>query len=202
MREQIRLRLGVSSTDATVNNSVLNAWIDQANAFIASETDWPWRETSTTFVTVAGTGTYTVPTDWLRTKMLKVSTEPPMKLVSIIDLEQRWYDGTVRGTPREYTIEGDAILIRPLPDQVYTVTHRYIKVEPVLDTDGDLPLMPAQFHTAIVEMATYYGHRRLGNDSSAAEAMKAYGEWRNRMVMEHRRTMAPMSVRVRPGSML
>lgn len=202
LRDQVRTRTNTSSTDATLDAATINAFINSANLQIASDADWPWRQTSTTFSTVAGTDTYTPPTDWLRTKSLKVANENPMRLLSIIDLDQRWYDSTGRGLPREYAIEADQIVIRPIPDGIYVVTHRYVKVEPILDTDDDIPLMPAQFQFAIVELAAYLGHRRMGNTNDADVALSAYKEWRNRMVSEHTRTMVPKRVRVRPGSML
>lgn len=202
LRDQVRLRTNSSSTDATLDPSTLNAFINSANFQIASEADWPWRQVSTTFSTVLGTDTYTPPTDWLRTKMLKVANEVPMRLLSVIDLEQRWYSTQMTGIPREYTIEADQIILRPIPDGVYVVTHRYVKVEPVLDTDEDTPLMPSQFQSAIVELAAYLSHRRMGNTNDADVAKAAYSDWRNRMVSEHSRTMAPKRVRVRPGSNL
>lgn len=198
----MRLRLGVSTTDATINPSYLNSVVDQANAFIASEGDWPWRQVSTTFSTVAGTDAYTPPTDWLRTKSIKILDQTPMRLLTIIDLDERWWSSTQRGLPREYAVEAEQIIIRPIPDAVYSVTHRYIKVEPELTADTTSPLMPAQFHGAIVELAAYYAFRRLGNLQAAEAAKAAYKDWQGRMTQEHRRTMAPKSIRVRPGSQI
>ena len=202
LRDAVRLRTGTAATDATLNPSYLNMIVDQANAFIATEGDWPWRQTSTTFPTVVGTDTYTPPATWLRTKMLKITDETPMRLLSTIDIEERWWSSTQRGMPREYAVEAEVIILRPIPDAVYTVTHRFIKVEPELTLDADTPLMPPQFHTAIVELASYHAFRRLGNLPAAAACKESYADWKRVMMQDHSRTLAPKSIRVRPGSQI
>lgn len=197
-----RARTGVSNTDPTLSDPILGDLVNQANQLIASDADWPWRQVSTTFTTTAGTSGYTPPSDWLRTIALKAADERPMEYVSMTELDQQWPLSSTQGLPWQWSVYADTLQLRPIPDAAYTVTHRYVKVEPLMSAPDDAPLMPAQFHTAIVERAAWLAFRRLGQASKAAECKAAYDEWRALMMDDKRRATPPRKVRVRYGSAL
>lgn len=200
LREAVYDRLGVTSADGQFTSQVVDRLLNDALHLIEVEHDWPWLQATASISAVAGTGSYAVPSDWLRTRYLRIDTYQPFVLREIGDLEERWPDSTTRGRPDDFAIEGDAVLIRPIPDASYTITHRYVKREPDLTDDTQSPLMPASFHAAIAERAAYLGLRRSREEGRAQVCLQAYQEWQGRMVDDRRRTQGPLRVKIRPGS--
>lgn len=202
----LRRKLGTSAGDGMLTPDVLLDLLNEANTMLEAERDWPWRITSTTFVTVAGQQEYAQATfapasDWLRTAELRVAGSEPLTLRSVLDLDSR-NPGGAQGRPWEFAFAGDSLLLSPTPDAVYTVTHRYVRVPPVLSTDSDSPLMPVMFRWAIVQQAASLGFSRVGDDERAQVAEVAVDRWRARMLDDQRRSQGSVRVRVRSGSAL
>lgn len=198
MRTAVRTRIGVPSTDTFFVDATLTDIINEALAAVATERDWPWLTTSTTFPTVAGTATYTPTSGWTKTRSLTIDGFDSMEERSLIEI--RSIPTTQRGQPSIFAVSGDQIILRTVPDAVYTITHDYVKTEPALSANGDTPLMPTQFHYAVVAKASELAHLRQGS-LAKAEAQKAeYAAWLVRLNDNLRRTTAPKRIRVRPGS--
>jgi len=200
LQTRLRNRLGTPSDDQGLPVNMLTDFLNEANLQIAMEHDWPWRLTSTTFPTVAGTSSYALPADHLRTRVLRIAQNRPLNERVLFDLEQTFYDDATRGEPTDFAVEGANILLRPIPDRVYTLTHWYLKVEPALAKDTDVPLMPEMFQTSIVELAAYYAFRRTGYTEQAAIAEGAYQKWIQKMHDKVRKTRQTLAVTVRPGA--
>jgi hypothetical protein len=188
-------RLGVPASDALFTAAVLGRAVNEAVQEIKSEHDWPWDEASETITTVAGTDTYSVAADWMRTQELKPSADYPLERRSIIDIDSEWPFGDT-GRPQVYAINKGQIVLRPIPAQVDTITHRYIKTQADL-TGTDTPALPAQFHTAIVELATYIALKRSRDDARGAAALDAYQRWISKMHRWRRRHTGPGRIRSR-----
>jgi hypothetical protein len=199
LREATYDKLGVDSTDPRLGTARIDRLINEALHWIETDKDWPWLMTSTTFSTAAGTGAYTAPTDWLRTRSLRIADYSPLEVRSSEELDYDYPLSTEQGVPTAFGFEGDQLLLRPLPSGVYTVTHRYVRMEPDLNNDDQSPLMPASFHPAIAEVAAYLSLRRTREEERAAVAFAAYKDWHERMVDNRRRTQGTPSVRIRPG---
>lgn len=191
-------RMGATSDDVYFTSSVLTELINESVHTIETEYDWPWLEAFTTHSTTAGTQTITVPTDWLRTRVLWIANYDPLQPLGFADLRIQ-YDASSQDQPSAYAIAGDTIYLGPTPGATYTLNHLYIKREPDLASDTDSPLLPASFHAAIVEHATYLGLRRVQQEERAALALDAYQGWLRRMVDNRRRSSQSVRVRVRPG---
>jgi hypothetical protein len=200
MRDAVRTRIGVPSGDTFYTDQTLTDLVNEALSAIASEADWPWLETSTTFATVAGTGSYTPPADWSQTRSLCIDGYDAMEWRSLPEIRE--YLTTVRDVPTVYTVSGDVILLRPTPSAVYTVTHDYVKDESTLITDADVPLMPSGFHYSVVAFACHLAYLRSGDVQRATAALADFRGWADRMKSQRRRTRGPIRVRVRPGSAL
>lgn len=201
LRQSVLSRMGLTSADALFTSTVLTELVNEAVHAIETENDWPWLEAITTHSTTAGTQTLTVPTDWLRTRNLWITDNGPLTNTGFTDLRAR-FEASVQGQPAMYSVTADTIYLGPTPDAVYTVNHHYIKREPDLTSDTDSPLMPASFHPAIVEHATYLGLRRSREEGRASVALDAYQGWLRRMVDNRRRSSQSMRVRVRSGGWL
>lgn len=200
LRESVYDRLGVPQTDATNTTAVVDRLVNAALHQIEVMHEWPWLQASTTISATSGTGSYPVPTDWLRTRYLQIDQDAPLEGYEIGELIKRWPDSTTRGRPEEYAIDGDAVLLRAIPDTSYTVTHYYIKREPDLTADDQSPLMPASFHDAIAEKAAEISFRRSGQTDRASVCHAAFGEWEQRMQDDRRRRSGTARIKVRPGA--
>ena len=197
MRTAVRTRLGVPAADTFFTDAVLTDLVNEALQAISTEVDWPWLEASTTFSTANGTATYTPTAGWMRTRSLCIDGYDGMEWRSLTEVRE--IPTTVTGVPCIFNVNVEQLTLRPVPNGVFTVTHDYIKVEPALALTSDTPLMPAQFHYAIVSLACHLGHLRSGDVNRAVAAMADYQGWLKRMVDNRRRQTGGLRVRVRPG---
>lgn len=199
LRTAVLTRLGVPSGDALFTTAVLDASINAALHEIESEEDWPWYEASETITTAAGTQAYAVAATWLRTREVKPSgaaADYPLDRRSIAQLEE-WYPYGDTGRPAAFAVEQGQLYLFPTPNGAYTYTHRYVKIEADLVNAGDTPLMPAQFHNAIAELATYVALKRSRDDARGSAALAAYERWASKMRKYRRRHKGPARIRTR-----
>lgn len=88
-------------------------------------------------------------------------------------LIERYEDGPLddTGTPAWFYVANGSVKVYPVASNSLSV--RYWKVASDLSADGDTPLMPTRFHTAIVDLAVAAAHRLNSNEG---EAQTAQGE--------------------------
>lgn len=202
LRDAVRIRLGVPVSDAFYTSAVLTDLVNEGLQAYSTEVDWPWLGTSTTFSTVAGTQAYTPPANWNRTKLLTPDESDTLVLMSLAEVREYGKEEHDRAFPTVYTIWGEQILLAPVPAGIYTIKHDYIKAEPELDQDNDTPLLPSQYHYALVHFAAAAGQLRQNETQRWEAEMKNYETWIKRMLKNDRRSTQTMRVRVRPGSHL
>jgi len=107
---------------------------------------------------------------------------------------------TSQGQPCLYKIEEGELLLRPIPNQVYAVTHYYYRMEPILEGDSDTPILPEPFVEALVMFAAKRLHQREGDPTAAASVEADYQIIKERMLNYKRRSDGAMRPRIRPGS--
>jgi hypothetical protein len=205
MRLAVLDRLGVSPADTFYTAQQLNGFINEALSAVSNEEYWPWAQGAETLTTVAGTASY-APLDatWNATKALYISGFDPMTLCSLQEVDAI----TVQGQPVQYAVFQEKLILSPTPDGVYSITHQYMKSEPDLTSDTSTPLMPSEFHWAIVAFAAHLAHMRAGEvdyyrgniTGKAAASLQEYRQWVDRMRAARRRSTAPLRPRIRPGS--
>lgn len=198
-------RIGVASSDGQLTPTVLGQFVNDANHAIEVMEDWPWLMTSATFTTTANTATYPTPANWLRTDEILFNwndgSTPALEHLSPREINDR-YPASSINQPVAWSIQGDQIMLRPIPDGVYTITHWYYRTEPDLFQDSDTPVMPQSFHAAIVELAATFTLRRVQQEGRAVSAQAAFDNvWLPRLQNHRRRFSGPIKVRVRPGYM-
>ena len=195
-------------TGIATDTSAQTEWVNFVLNEIALEDRWPWLEKSGTVTLVAGTQSYALPTD-LRTVM------------AVYDDQSHDYDpGSIRDlalfnrsddVPSQFGFgyffgtEGSNIFVAPTPTTSGTLTVRYIANETALSGDSDSPLLPASYHQAVVELASFLVQtRRMGgtDDSKRADAyQRAYNRIVHKMQREALRRVGPARVpRIRPGA--
>lgn len=189
-------------TGLAFDTTAQTALVNEAVAFISADYSWPWLQAVETVTTVASTGTYNVAGDWAQTlELRRASDNFELIALSIGELEDSFDPSSdANGEPWAFAIYGEQIRLRPVPDAVYSLTHRYYKTEPVLSNTTDTPLMPVRFHHAIVEYAAHLAFRRAGKQNQASAALEGYKMWRERMADDRRRRVGPVKVRIRPGA--
>ena len=90
-------------------------------------------ETEADQATVAGTRTYSLPTDYRQMRTVHLTTNPITPLSYITpEIMDRIWAGSTSGKPVSYTIKGNNIYLGPAPDAVYTIRFLYYKKIPSL----------------------------------------------------------------------
>ena len=216
---KVRLRPGIRDGDGLFTADVLASLVDEANAMLEAERDWPWRVDVGIFDTEAGEARYYLPGhgaydfydeeypddyggsvgSWLRTLSVRIEGYEPMIERALNDLE--FLDPTsASGTPSVYAVAGDFLYLAPTPAAVHRIHHRFVTVAPPLDDGASEPLMPEMFQWAIVAQAASLAFTRAGDDGRAAQQELAVERWRQRMTNDQRRSRGPIRARIRPGA--
>ncbi len=200
-------RAGVATTDGLITSAVVLDAINEALHALEMDGDWPWLQKNQLFATVAGTGTYSMPADWMRTLDVRFDTtdgvEPDSTILSQepFELLERWAM-VANGSPSEWSVLDDQLVLRPIPDAVYQIRHTYLRPEIDLASGSDTPIMPANEHMGLVQYATYIVLRRDNEDPRANQAWTAYQAWVARDRSKRRRVLKPWKVHVRDGYQL
>lgn len=152
LRAKVRLRLGSTADDAMLTDAQLNESVNNGLRNFALERDWPWLVTPTTIVTVANTGTYALPANFIHAKGLSVAGGEPLEEVSLNEIlrAQRQTSDTYASV---FYHDGLSVRLGPKPRSVYTVDLIYVRGENELSTDADTILTPNQYADLVVYMA-------------------------------------------------
>jgi hypothetical protein len=85
-------------------------------------------ETRVTANTIADTEYYTLPSQYVAMRNIQLNTNPKTSLEYLTPEQMdRIYAGSNKGKPRAYSIIGNDIQLRPLPDSVYEIEILYFK---------------------------------------------------------------------------
>lgn len=192
-------RSGYPTDDPLVTPEVVLDAVNEALRLIAAERDWPWLQASTTFSTTAGDATYALPSSYMRTRRIVDPDTEPLERYDARQLEELY--GEDGGEPVAFAIDGEEIILRPIPNGARTYTHYYVRTERTLTADTEDPYLPSQFHDAAVALAESLVHD-VGRDPKRAEAARDRYEklWRPRMLDDARRARGTLRPRIRPGS--
>ena len=122
-------------TDLT---ALIPDFVTMAEARISRDLRLRKQITTTTLTTVALTQAVALPSDWLELENLSVAITPerPLSYATIEQLDARFPSGGYTGVPALYTIEGDNILLGPIPDSAYTLNVIYYARFPSLITNS------------------------------------------------------------------
>lgn len=107
-------------------------------------------------VLTANTDTIALPGDYLELRNLQLMAGNNPPLVYVTPEQMDGYDrGTSTGQPRIYTIYGNNIVIRPQPDQTYSIACSYYQKIPSLESATTNWLL-TQYPTAYLSGGIYY----------------------------------------------
>jgi hypothetical protein len=136
-------------------------------------------ETRVTADTIADTEYYTLPSQYVAMRNIQLNTDPktPLEYLTPEQMD-RIYAGSNKGKPKAYSIIGNDIQLRPLPDSVYEIEMLYYKYfTPLSDsapTNDMLTYHPdAYLYGALVEAEPYLQNdKRLQTWSSLYDRAK------------------------------
>lgn len=206
LREKVRNRSGVATGDQYITPHVIDDAINQAVFLIDAEYRWPWLESVETITLVAGDNTYPLPSDFEATRglMLNTNGEPAVALYEVAPTTAYAQSTTNTGRPEGFAIVVDQIVLIPTPDNggPYTLTHLYYRSSQELVSDDDEPLIPDQYHPAIVAAASSLVAARQEQRSIKEAADLDVAQWLRRMRSALRQSTGPVVPRVRPGGWL
>ena len=187
LRSAVYERTGLASTDPSMTDANMKNLVNAAlHRFeVANPRGWDWLRYDGSFSLVSSTESYTFSTiDSTNTimKVIEVRVDvgsgfrDPLPRVSKGEL-LGYYSDTIAGTPEAHAIDGRTMWVRPIPDNTYNCRFTAVKAEPDLSNDSDSPVVPAIFHSAIIEKAAELAFRRVQNRLGAEIAEAAFNEW-------------------------
>lgn len=193
-----QLRVAVDRrTGVAQDRTSCTATINEALQQISTERDWPWMDGTSSFNT-ASVATYALPADWADTRSLTVAGCRARPISGADgDAFAGFDDGT---TLYQYSIGDGDLTLYPTPG-VVAVVHRYVLTEPALAADSDTPLLPAQFHPVLADLAAHMFLLRM-SDKRAADFQVSYDKGLRRIIGSSTRGAGTKRIQVRPGGML
>lgn len=165
-------------------------WCGWADTDIqASETLWDFLRNDFTFATIVGTSTYAITAvsleelatwkaDSLRISLSTLDDEQWLTFMPWSFFRDSRFFGSSRtttGRPTEFSVKPDkSLIVWPLPDDEYDINGEYFKRPQSMTANGDTPLIPQQFHMAIVWRAVMGYARFHEADNILETAMREY----------------------------
>lgn len=189
---------GFPVNDGLITPTFVNSQVNRALRHIAGVKAWRWLQATDedNEATVAAQAAYTLPTDYVSTRSLTIDSTPARE-VTIDEYDAMAY-ADMRPTTWVYAVHGTQLLLYPTPQDVLTIVHRYLRSEKDLTSATMTPLLPAQYHDAVVARAAYTTLLRANDVTRAAQFRDEYELAEKRMLTASRST-AQRRVRVRSG---
>jgi hypothetical protein len=135
-------------------------WLNQAQSRIARHVEIRELYTTSSYTTVAGTATYTLPTDFVRATGLQ-NTSQQYRLTYVDDPNLLREDNLLyqRGSPTSFSFSESGLLLSPIPGSVESLLLTYYKRPADLSADGDTSVLPADYHDLMVSWTLSRAYR-------------------------------------------
>ena len=147
--------------------------LNQAQAYVAAQTDFRELFSSDTITTSASDGEYALPADFMRVYSLMYTPTAtdsyPLQEASQGDLDTLPFSN---GLPTHYTIANGVVSLWPTPDSAYTLRLRYYAKPVTLENADNVPEIPSIYHHLLVSYALWHCYERE-NDYNSAQYHKA-----------------------------
>ena len=175
------------STYSELKTAVAN-WLDRSDLtdiipdfIVLAETrhkrDFKIRrmETRVTANTIADTEYYTLPDDYVAMRNIKLNSDPKTALEYLTpEIMDRLQAGSSTGKPKAYSIKGNNIQLRPLPDGVYEIEISYYKTFAALSDSNTTNDMLTHHPDAYLYATLLEAEPYLQNDKRVALWLQAY----------------------------
>lgn len=140
-------------TTATGHARIIVDLVNEAqNVVFAEDVNWYSLYATDTFVTVASTAEYAVPSDHGRTLTMINETQDLVMVPDFIPiLDSADPDGGTTGSPTHYTIQAGNYRLYPIPSGIETIRRRYYKIPTTLAANADVSDLPIEVEPALIE---------------------------------------------------
>lgn len=169
MRNELRVHLGTDDTDFP--DTKCDLYLNRSYWEILDKFHFREKEVSATFVTIAGTRLYPVPSPFEALRKLSI-TDPntfdqiPLDRFTLDQYDQNFVDdpsGAAYAMPTNYVREDGAIRLWPTPDDVYTINIKYWTVLADLSDSNLTPPIPQSWHELILLGGIWRAYFSLGD---------------------------------------
>ena len=194
-RTEVLELLGIPDGDPFWPTAKLNRFINRALRQISTAHDWPWLQVEATIPLVQGTRDYAVPADWRKTLSLTINGDDLDYFSKRASVKYRQYD-TQR--PVIYTYQAGNLQFLPVPGTSgLSDEHLYIRHEPLLVADVDVPLLPDAYSDYLSVTAAKRAAASMGDTERMATMTMMQDDWIKIIRDDIRPTRANPRVRAR-----
>lgn len=176
LRTIFRSRIG-NPTTTSVANATLDSFLNEALDYIQDRFRFENTRNLCTFTTVASTQTYTLPSEYNHL----MSVWDVTNQVRLTKRDDNWasanQDTTNTSKPTDYVHYKNWIALYPVPDGAYSIRVRHKATQAELSADGDTPVIPEAWHTAVWRYARYLYWEAEGDVQKAEFAFDAWDRW-------------------------
>ena len=179
LQTRVLNRLNMSTGDPAAG--LVDEYVNEAIHYLetASPDGWSWMRQVITLTTTAATETYTFTTigaipsptvtvsKILSAKILRGTVYIDLNMLSPADAVEV-YPSTTDGVPEAWFVEGSTLYLYPTPDAVYSIVLRVVTAEPDISVSTTSPILPAVFHSAIVDAACLIYYEQLQDSAKMA----------------------------------
>jgi hypothetical protein len=180
IRNNVLSLLGKS--DSTTANRVTN-WINLGqDDFILREL-WPFRETTGTLATIAGTQEYDLSTNFsdldeqnILSVAIQGSGASKLTYWPYNQLRRDYpdFDAEAQGVPTRYYLKSGKIGLWPAPGANYSIAIDYYKLPTELSADSDQSIIPVNYREALMHYALSLEHDFNTDPDLALKEMNRY----------------------------
>ncbi len=160
---------------------LVDEYVNEALHYLetAAPDGWPWMRQSITLSTTASTDSYTFATigavpatdvtvsKILSGKILRSTVYVDLTMMSPAEAVEV-YPSTTAGVPEAFFVEGSTLYLYPTPDAVYSIVLRVVTTEPDISVSTVSPILPAVFHSAVVDTACLIYYEQLQDSPKMA----------------------------------
>ena len=171
-------------------------WTNQAYEAIQLESsEWYFRQAEKTFQTIENVTSYTsemldvsnITQGTVSIYLDSVADEALLTVLPYQDFRENFLVGEQTASrPYYYSVKNKKDFVISKPDDVYTIRFEYTKKAERLVDNTDIPMIPSEYHEAIIYKACMYysGYEEAGEQYQAFYVR--YNEIFNRLVREQR----------------
>lgn len=176
LRSDLRTELKIDPNGKIWSDDVLNWYINSAYFQVQKDGNFDWRENmngNTVFPTVIGTQEYSLPTDFIRTVLIRFDgTELWKTDKTTLKRELQTFQN---GSPSRYYIYWANIWFDVIPDKVRNIDFDYKKRLASLTADIDEIAFSDEFDSVIVKYAAFLAWwSPRGNASTSVQKKQEY----------------------------
>ena len=148
------------------------------NVIYAEDVNWYSLYTTDTFVTVASTDEYTLPSDHGRTLVMINETQDWIMIPDFIPvIDKANPNRSQKSSPTHFTIQGSNYRLYPTPSAVETIRRRYYAIPTALSANANTSDLPLEVEPALIEWVFFQTYEYLKQYDRADRSRISYEKY-------------------------